>query len=150
MISINWIGIVIMGFVYLPYIFYVIFGKEKNKAIKHKQIRIIELIGKSGVLFFGFLNFYGYGYSFYNVPLQIIWISLFFILILWNYFCWLRYFLNGRKEEFLYKSLLHIPYPIGISECILFFLSGALLWNPFVIVFSIIYGTSHIYLGLRR
>ncbi len=149
MISINWIGVILPIFVYFPYIFYVIFEKKRIKNIKHPQIKLLETISKLGLLFFGFLNFYGYGYSFYNLMVEIIWICLFFICILFNYFCWLRYFLNGRSEDKLYDKLL-IPYPIGVSECLVYLISGILLFNPFVIVFSIVYSITHIYLGLRR
>ncbi len=149
MISINWIGIVLSLFLYFPYMIYLIFNKDKKGKTKYRQIEIIEYISKAGIIFFGFINLNSYGYIFKNKVLEILWILLFFIAILFYYFCWLRYFLNGRNKKNLYDKII-FPYPIGILECFIYAISGALLLNPFVIIFSIPYSISHIFLGLRR
>lgn len=150
MVSVNRIGILIGIAVYIPYLIYVLFGKRVRAVRTHPQVRILDFIGKSGVLCFGLLNFYGYGYSFLNQGLEIAWIILFFLCITVNYVCWLRYYICGRQEAFLYKRLAGIPYPLGVSECALYLLSGILLGNPITAVFSVLYGISHIYLGIRR
>lgn len=150
MVSLNRIGILIGIAVYIPYLVYVLFGKRIRRESKHKQVSILEFIGRCGILCFGILNFYGYGYSFINQGLEIAWIILFFLCITVNYCCWLRYYISGRQEIYLYKRMAGIPYLLGISECLLYLLSGILLRNPFVAVFSVLYAISHIYLGIRR
>lgn len=150
MIKFSIIGLVIVLFVYFPYILYILFNKRKYKNhVRNKQIKIIETISKYGILFFSFIDIEGFGYNFRNQVIDIIWVILFFIILLFNYGCYLRYFLNKRNEEYIYKKLI-IPYPIQVSECLIFILSGCLLFNPFVIFFGIIYLICKIYLLNKR
>lgn len=150
MVSLNQIGILIGIAVYIPYLIYMLFGRKIRREEKHKQVRIIEFICRCGILCFGILNFYGYGYTFMNQGLKIAWIIFFCLCLSVHYFCWLRYYIVGRREAYLYKRMAGIPYLLGMSECLLYLGSGILLGNPFVAVFSLPYGISHIYLGIRR
>ena len=150
MIEFSIIGLVIVLFVYFPYLFYILFGKRKYKElIKNKQIKILETISKYGVLFFSFIDLANYGYNFRNQILDVIWVIVFFILLLFNYGTWLRYFFHKRDEDYVYKKLI-IPYPIQLSEWLIFILSACLLFNPFVIFFGIIYLICRIYLLNKR
>lgn len=150
MIEFSLLGLIIVLFVYFPYLFYIFFSKGKYKQrIRNKQIKIIETISKYGVLFFSFIDLANYGYNFRNKVLDIIWVIIFFMLLIFNYIAWLRYYFNKRDEDYIYKRLL-IPYPIHISECLIFILSGCLLFNPFVIFFGIVYFICKIYLLGKR
>lgn len=150
MIRFSLIGLVIVLFVYFPYLFYILFTKRKyKKLIRNKQIKIIETISKYGVLFFSFIDLANYGYNFRNQVLDIIWVITFFILIIFDYIAWLRYFFNKRDENYIYKKMI-ILYPIQVSECLIFILSACLLFNPFVIFFGLIYFISRLYLLGKR
>lgn len=149
MIKLNWIGFIIPLLVYIPYVFYAIFGRKKSNKCNHKQMKVIETICLYGMLFFGFITIEGVGYQFINIGLEITWIILFFICLIFYYICWLRYFFMGRKEEYLYDKVLFI-YPIGIMQSAIFLVSAIFLFHPIVFVFSIGYCISHIYLGVNR
>ncbi len=141
-----------MATIYLPKLL-ILFFPAKNRIVikynsKEKQIKILEKISLLGNIVFGFVDIAGYGYKFLNLGLEIAWIIVFVLLVIINYSCYLRFYINGRKYENLYDKVL-IPYPIGISECLIFIIGGILLLNPFIMVFSIMYLISHLYLGLR-
>lgn len=152
MVSISMIGILIILAIYLPKLLITFFPARDRMVIKYnskeKQVRIIEKISLLGCISFSFIDIAGYGYKFLNLGLEIGWIIVFVLLVMINYSCYLRFYINGRKYDNLYDRIL-IPYPIGISECLIFIMSGFLLINPFVMVFSIFYFISHLYLGLR-
>lgn len=153
MISISKIGILIILLIYLPKFLLVLFPAKDRIIIKYtskeKQIEILEKISFLGCLLFSFVEIEQFGYKFLNLGLQIAWIIIILIIFLFNYFCYLRFFLNGRKYDNLYDRVL-IPYPIGISEALIFIVSASLLLNIFVLIFSVIYIISHTFLGYRR
>lgn len=153
MISINIIGILIIIAINFPKLIITFFPAKDRIIIKYnkteKQIKVLEKISQLGVLFFSFIDFFGYGYKFLNLGLEIAFIVLVTLIVVINYLFYLRFYINGRKYENLYDKVI-IPYPIGITECLVFLISSILLVNPFVMVFAIIYLISHIFLGLRR
>lgn len=116
---------------------------------EHKQIKIIEIISELGLLFFGVFSVFDFGYKSINLVVEIVWIICMIVLFLLFYSLIIRYLTSKRYEEALYDKVI-IYSPLSIVKSLIYFLSGILLVNPFVIVFSIIFSASHIYINVKK
>ncbi|MBQ9124766.1 MAG: hypothetical protein IJY14_03650 [Acholeplasmatales bacterium] len=150
MISINMIGILILLFIGLPKLVLLFFPPKKlNKRKKYHQLEMIEMISGLGLYLFGSINLFGYGYHIKNEILQIIWLILFIIGLIYYYGVYLKFLFFKRDIKILYDKMIFYC-PQAIAKSFLFIVSGILLLNPYVIIFSIPYAISTIMLDYKR
>ena len=102
MISINMIGILILLFIGLPKLVLLFFPPKKlNKRKKYHQLEMIEMISGLGLYLFGSINLFGYGYHLKNNILQIIWLTLFIIGLIYYYGVYLKYLFFSNFQTLL-------------------------------------------------
>ena len=122
-------------------IIYVIFPPSDNKeekVVKHKFAEMLERATRMlyMVIICFITNDYKSSFSNIMLYLAIIFLALYYIV-------WIRYFIKGRKVEYLIKSFLFVPIPLAIFP-VLYFLLAALWLNNFIAaIVMIVFGISH-------
>ena len=148
--SLNFYGLILFSLLLLPRLILVFFPPIVRVHHRvHHQMRILESIGEIGVTFFGLINLFNVGYKPINLPCEIIWITLVTILFIIHYAFYVRYIAKGRKEEYLYDRVL-LYSPLYLSKVLIYLISGIFLFNPYAIVFSIIYGVGTLYINYKK
>lgn len=150
MIELNIYGIILIMCLLIPKLLLIIFKPIKRVPHKiHKQMTILKKIGDYGVTIFSVISLFGYGYKPYNNIVYAIWIILMVLLFIFYYILYIRYLIKGRKEERLYDKV--ITYcPIVKIKFLILFLSSIMLFNPYIIVFSILLFISEYYLDYKK
>lgn len=150
MIDLNIYGIIILLGLLIPKTLLFIFKPIKRIPHKiHKQISLLKKIGEYGVIIFSMISLFGYGYEPYNNIIYATWIVLMVLLFILYYILYIRYIIKGKKEELLYDKV--ITYcPIPKIRFLILFLSSIMLFNPYIIVFSIILFIAEYYLDYKK
>ena len=148
--GLNYFGILIFTLLLIPRLI-LIFAPPIRRVHHqaHHQLSILETIGDAGCSFFGLITIFDIGYKPINFTCEVIWIVLVTLLFIIHYGFYLRYLIKGRKEELLYDRLL-IYSPIYVSKVLIYLISGILLFNPFIIVFSIMYGIATLIINYKK
>ncbi len=148
--SLNYYGILIFMLLLIPRLILVFFPPIRRvHHMAHKQLKVLETIGEVGCSFFGLITIFDIGYKPINFPVEVVWIVLATILFIIHYAFYFRYAIKGRKEEYLYDKVL-VYSPIHLSKVLIYLISGILLFNPFIIVFSIMYGIPTLIINYKR
>ena len=125
----------------IPNIFYMVYHKENIKSFNNKKIEIFEQIGRFSSLFFMIFNIpftyfpvfienYLFVYLIVNITFIVIYLVIFII-----------YF----NKVTLFSSLA-----LSIFPSLIFLFSGLFLINIPLIISSIIFGASHIYISVKN
>ena len=146
----NYYGLIIFTLLLLPRLILVFFPPVVRVHHRvHHQMRILESIGEIGVTFFGLVTLFNIGYKPINFPCEIIWITIVTLLFIAHYAFYFRYIFKGRKEEYLYDRV-GLYSPIHLTKVLIYLVSGIFLFNPYVIVFSIMFGVSTLYINYKK
>ena len=150
MISLNTIGLFLIIFMLILEILVVIYKpKRVFKHKLHRQLVLIKNISFAGLIFFSPITLFNYGYTYYNNNIVlIIWMILVIIAYLLLIMLHIRYFVNKRKEEYLYNKVL-VYAPISILKSFIFLLSAFMLLNYNCMFFSVIYTITEIYINYK-
>jgi len=149
MIELNIYGIIIMLGLFIPKIILLFFKPIKRVPHKlHKQMAILKKIGEYGVAIFSIISLFGYGYKIYNNTIYYLWIIIVLVLFITYYLLYIRYLIK-RKEESLYDKII-IYCPITIIKFLILFLSSIMLFNIYVIVFSILLFIGEYYIEYKK
>lgn len=122
-------------------IIYVIFPPSDNKeekVVKHKFAEMLE--SATRMLYMVIICFITNDYksSFSNIMLYL---AIIFLVL--YYIVWIRYFIKGRKVEYLIKSFLFVPIPLAIFPVLYFLLAALWLNNYIAAIVMIVFGISH-------
>ncbi|MDR3573670.1 MAG: hypothetical protein P4L50_07405 [Anaerolineaceae bacterium] len=107
------------------------------------ELQILERIGQFGCFLLPF---------FYNLHIQTGSDRIFFVLLLaallTYYTVWLRYFIKGRKQVWMYRNLGPLPLPLTICPLLCFLLASILFQSILLAAAVVIFGSGHIYNGI--
>lgn len=137
----NYIGLIFVVLLLIPNIIFAIKNKTEQKQTANKIMEIFEQIGRYGSMIFMIFNIpYTYFGFFFDCG-QLLYIITNSLLLTAYYLSWIVFW----KKDCLTKSLL-----LSIIPSILFVVSGILLANIPLIIFSIIFTAFHISISVKR
>ena len=138
----NYIGLIIIVVIMIPNIVFAIRNKNNfNNVYKNKIVEISEQFGRYGCLFFMVFNVPYTYFNFWFINAEFIYIIVNSLLSLTYLFCWVIFWEKNTLAKALWLSIL--------PSCVFIF-SGMMLLNVPLIVFSLIFATSHILLSIKN
>lgn len=138
----NYYGLVIITLIMIPNIVYAIANKNGFKnAYKNKLVEVSEQIGRFGSIIFMIINVPYTYFGFWFASALTVYLSVngglcFAYLIFWCV-CW--------KQNGLLKAL-----SLSILPTAIFLFSGVMLANLPLIIFSVLFGATHIILSYKN
>lgn len=136
---INVFGIIIVAIMLIPNIMYSIKNKDIRNKYKNKLVNILEQFGRYGSLI---LTIFPIGINgFENVENMLVYLVVNTVLLLLYLIIWAFYF----KNKSLSKALF-----LAIIPTIIFLICGITLRHLGLIIFSIIFGISHILITYKN
>ena len=137
----NYYGLIFIIIIMIPNIFYMVYHKENIKSFNNKKIEIFEQIGRFSSLFFMIFNipFTYFPVFIDNYLVVYLIVNITFIVI------YLVIFIIYFNKVTLFSSLA-----LSIFPSLIFLFSGLFLINIPLIISSIIFGASHIYISVKN
>ena len=135
----NYYGLIIMAVIMVPNIIFAV--KNKNNFREHFNnpiIETVEQIGRYGCFIFMMFNVPCLSLGFFCSYAHLVYLSVNAILC----FAYLLFWFVYRKKQCLPKSIL-----LSVTPSIIFLFSGIVTLHIPLILFAIIFGTSHIYIS---
>lgn len=138
----NYIGLIIIVVIMIPNIVFAIRNKDSfNNVYKNKILEISEQLGRYGCLFFMVFNVPCTYFNFWFINAKFTYIIVNSLLSLTYLVCWAIFWKKNNLARALWLSIL--------PSCIFIF-SGVMLLNVPLIVFSLIFATSHILISVKN
>lgn len=137
----NYIGLIFVVLLLIPNIIFAIKNKTGQKQTTNKVIEVFEQIGRYGSMIFMAFNIPYTYFGFYFDCGWLLYIVIDSLLLTAYYLSWIIFW----KKDTLTKSLL-----LSIIPSTLFVMSGILLANIPLIVFSVIFTAFHISISVKR
>lgn len=137
----NAFGLIIVLLMLIPNIVYAIKEKDQKNLCQNKAMNILEQIGRYGCMFCMIFNNAFVDFGFKSENAFIIYLLGNIILILLYLISWVLYF----KSKRYWKQLV-----LAIIPTCLFLLNGLTMLNYLLILFSVIFGISHIYITTKN
>lgn len=136
---INIFGIIIVVIMLIPNIMYAIKNKGAENKYKNRLVDILEQFGRYGSLI---LTIFPIGINgFAKVEYMLVYLVVNTVLLLLYLIIWVFYF----KNKSLCKALF-----LAIIPTIIFLICGITLRHLGLMIFSIIFGTSHILMTYKN
>lgn len=136
----NYIGLIFVVLLLIPNIIFAIKNKTGQKTTS-KVMEVFEQIGRYGSMIFMIFNIPYTYFGFYLDCGQLLYIITDSLLLTAYYLSWIIFW----KKDCLTKSLL-----LSIIPSTLFVISGILLANIPLIIFSVIFTGFHISISVKR
>ncbi len=137
----NYIGLIFVVLLLIPNIIFAIKNKTEQKQTSNKIMEIFEQIGRYGSMIFMIFNIPYTYFGFYFDNAKFIYIVIDSLLLTAYYLSWIIFW----KKDCLTKSLL-----LSIIPSTLFVISGILLANIPLIIFSLIFTAFHISISVKQ
>ncbi len=137
----NYIGLIFVVLLLIPNIIFAIKNKTEQKQTINKIMEVFEQIGRYGSIIFMIFNIPYTYFGFYFDCGQLLYIVIDSLWLTVYYLSWIIFW----KKDCFTKSLL-----LSIIPSTLFMVSGILLANIPLVLFSVIFTSFHISISIKR
>ena len=137
----NLYGLVIMIIIMIPNIVYALLNKDETAPYRNKFLGILEQIGRYGCLIFMIFNI---PYTYFNYWFEnalIVYLSVNGGLCILYVLSWIIF----RHKRNVVKALL-----LSVIPTVIFLFSGIVVASIPLLVLSVLFGLSHIYISYKN